>query len=165
MKVVRAVVGTLVLVAVAAVTVLAVGMRTKSPTVLGAVRRMNRAVFNPRQHDAGEPGAYASLIRHAGRTSGAAYETPIVAVDTGDGFVIALPYGTRADWVQNVLAAGSATLVHEGGTHLVDRPEVVPIATADAHFAPGDRRAHRLFGVDECLRVRRVDDEPAVTPV
>ena len=39
--------------------------------------------------------------------------------------MIALPYGPGANWVRNVLASGSATIVHEGQTLDVDRPEIV----------------------------------------
>jgi deazaflavin-dependent oxidoreductase (nitroreductase family) len=137
--------------------VFTLGMRTKSPKVLDAIRRTNRAYINPRQRDAGTPGAYASLIRHTGRTTGASYETPVVAEATEDGFVIALPYGSRADWLKNVLASGSATILHEGEIHRLGEPEVVSIETADEYFTPKDRRAHRIFDTRECLRVRRVD--------
>lgn len=130
------------------------GMRSKSPRVLRAVRRMNRAFWNPRQmQTAGTPGAYASVVRHVGRRSGHAYATPIVAVPAGDGFVVALPYGTQADWVRNVLAAGSAELVHEGRSYEIERAEVVPMDAVAEHFSPQDQRAHRLVGVDQCLQL------------
>ncbi len=133
-----------------------VGMRKKSPRVLRAVRSMNRAVFNPIQMGtAGTPGAYAAIVRHVGRTSGNRYETPVGAVPTDDGFLIALPYGTDADWLKNVVAAGTATIVHEGETHEVDRPRVVAMAEVADSFSDGDRRAHRVFGVQEALCVRR----------
>lgn len=74
---------------------------------------------------------------------------------TDDGFVIALPYGPRTDWVANVLASGSAEIVHDGHTCPVKRPEVVDAAAVAEHFAPRERRAHRWFGVDRCLRLRR----------
>jgi len=140
------------------------GMRARSPRLLNAVRRANRAVFNPRQmQSAGTPGAYASVIRHRGRTSGTPYETPVGAVATDDGFVIALVYGPRTDWLANVLASGSATIVNEGRTYQVDQPEVVPIAAAAAHLSASDQRSHRLIGVDQCLRVRRVEPQAAET--
>jgi len=102
------------------------GMRSKSPPVLNAVRRFNRDLGNPRQMaTAGAPGAYASVIRHVGRTSGREYETPIGAIATEDGFVSALPYGASADWLKNLLASGSAISVNEGRTYRVDQPEVV----------------------------------------
>jgi hypothetical protein len=77
------------------------------------------------------------------------------------GQILALPYGSRANWLRNVLANVSATLVHDGHTYLVDRPEVVPMRAVEACFSASDRRNHRLFGVDECLRVRKAAAEPA----
>lgn len=144
--------------------VFVIGMRTKSPGVQRAVRRVNRTFWNPRaMRTAGEPGASASVVHHVGRRSGRGYATPVVPVTTGDGFVIALPYGTRADWVQNVLAAGTAGVTHEGVTYDVERPEVVPMAQVEGHFDDSERAAHRAFRVEECLRLRRVAgaDQPA----
>jgi deazaflavin-dependent oxidoreductase (nitroreductase family) len=145
--------GALTAVAALVLVVFTVGMRTKSPVVLDPIRRMNRAFINPRQHDAGRPGGHASVIRHTGRTTGTPYETPVVAEATESGFVVALPYGSRADWVKNVLASGGATVLHEGETYRVVDPQVVSIATSDA-FSRQDQRLHRFFGIDECLRLR-----------
>jgi len=134
------------------------GMRAKSPWVLNPLIRLQRAILNPRQmRSAGTPGAYASVIRHRGRTSGRSYETPVGAVAADDGFVIALPYGSRAQWLQNVLANGSATLVNEGHTYQVDQPEIVPMHAVEAQFTPGDQRSFRWLAVDQALRVRRVE--------
>jgi deazaflavin-dependent oxidoreductase (nitroreductase family) len=106
---------------------------------------------------AGRPGAYASIIRHRGRVSGQAYETPVGAVATDDGFLIALVYGSRTNWLRNVLAAGSATIVNEGRAYAVDRPEVVSMRDVSASFSPGDQRGFRWLAVDQALRVRRVE--------
>jgi deazaflavin-dependent oxidoreductase (nitroreductase family) len=133
------------------------GMRTKSPLVLDPVRRAGRASKRFVLKSSGTPGGIASVVRHVGRTSGTPYETPVSAVPTDDGFAIALPYGPNTDWLKNVLASGSATVVHEGVTYPVDRPEVVPMSAAATLFSPSDQRTHRLFGVDECLLVRRVE--------
>jgi deazaflavin-dependent oxidoreductase (nitroreductase family) len=140
------------------------GMRRKSPIVLDAVRRSGRAMRPLLLRSAGTPGAYASVIRHTGRTSGRAYETPVVAVATDDGFVIALPYGPNTDWLKNVLASGAATIVDEGGTYQVDRPRLEAIGEFNHLFAAADQRAHRLFGVDLCLRVQRVEGPAPDTP-
>lgn len=158
MKAIVVVVGCLGVAVAALLAVFVSGLRRKSPLVLNAIRRMNRKLFNPRQRDAGQPGAHASLIRHIGRSSGADYETPVVAVETEDGFVIALPYGTHADWLKNVLASRSATIIHNGKSHPVGDPDIVAIESANAFFSPNDRRAHRFFGTDQCLRLRRVAD-------
>jgi deazaflavin-dependent oxidoreductase (nitroreductase family) len=148
------------LASMALAVVFMVGMRAKSPRVLSTVRRVNRSVSNPRaMKTAGTPGAYASVIRHVGRTTGQEYETPVGAVATDDGFVIALPYGTQADWLKNVMVSGSATIVDEGETYQVDQPEVVLTSEAVEHFPPKEQRAHRLFAVDQTLQVRRVDTD------
>jgi deazaflavin-dependent oxidoreductase (nitroreductase family) len=134
------------------------GMRMKSPLVLGPLIRLQRTMINPRQmRSAGTRGAYASVIRHRGRTSGQAYETPVGVVAADDGFLVALVYGSRTNWLKNVLASGSATIVHEGQTHEVDRPEVIPMQAAAARFTAGDQQGFRLLGVDRALRVRRVE--------
>jgi deazaflavin-dependent oxidoreductase (nitroreductase family) len=138
-------------------TVYVLGIRAKSPTVRNAARRFHHAVGNPLQlRSAGMPGTYASVIRHQGRTTGRTYETPVWAVPTEDGFVIAIVYGSRTDWLKNVLAGGAAAIVHQGDTHAVGQPEIVPMDSARAYFPARIQRAQRLVHVDRCLRVRRV---------
>jgi hypothetical protein len=135
-----------------------VAMRTKSPGMLGVVRRFNRAFTNKLQvRMAGRPGAYASLIRHQGRTSGRSYETPIVPFATDGGFLVSLPYGSNTDWVQNVLASGSAELVTDGRTCTVDTPEVLAVDDVSDEFPPKEQRTHRRFRVTQCLRLHLVD--------
>ena len=144
-------------------TVFVAGMRWKVPLVLDGVRRMNKAMLNPRQlRTAGTAGAYADVIAHIGRSSGKQYRTPIVVVPIEGGFVVALPYGTRADWVKNVLAAGSATIVHAGSSYRVDRPDVVATRDVAGVFEPGERKNQNLFAVDECLRVHTADQPASV---
>lgn len=134
------------------------GMRAKSPLVQKPLIRLQRAIINPHQmRSAGTPGAYASVIQHRGRVSGRPYETPVGVVAAGDAFVIGLVYGSRTNWCQNVLASGSATIVHEGQTHQVDQPEIVSMQTVETHFTAGDQRGFRRFAVDQALKVRRVE--------
>ena len=136
--------------------VFVVGMRTKSPLVLDRIRRFNREVTNPRVlRSAGTPGASASVIHHVGRTSGRSRATPVGPFAVDEDFVIALPYGPGADWVRNVLASGSATLVHEGSTIPIDRPEVVPVELVIDDLPLSQQKVLRVFGVEECLRVQR----------
>ena len=139
-----------------------VGWRTKSGLVLGPIIWFSKRFMNPMQmRSAGTPGAYASIVRHRGRVSGTAYETPVGVVADGDAFLVALPYGTRAQWLRNVLAAGSATLVHEGTTYRVDRPELIALATVADRFPASDRGLFRLMRVEDCLRLRNVEREVA----
>jgi deazaflavin-dependent oxidoreductase (nitroreductase family) len=102
---------------------------------------------------AGKEGSSTAVVRHVGRRSGRAYETPVVAAQHDDSFLIALPYGQRTDWLKNVLDSGSATLVANGHAYEVDRPEVISMAEATAYFRPAEQRMHRQFHVDTALQV------------
>jgi deazaflavin-dependent oxidoreductase (nitroreductase family) len=157
--------------AVVAVAALAacfvVGMRTKNPAVQDRVRRFARDVGNPRVlRRAGQPGVPAAVLRHVGRVSGRTYETPVVPHPVDGDYVIALPYGPSADWVRNVLAAGSATVVHDGSTVVVREPRVVPTAHVASRLPESEQRTLRVFAVDECLRVTPevVDAAAPATP-
>jgi deazaflavin-dependent oxidoreductase (nitroreductase family) len=135
------------------------GMRTKSPIVQGALIALSTRVMNPRQmRTAGRPGAYAGIVRHLGRATGRAYETPVGIIAVPEGFLIALPYGTRTQWLRNVLAVGRAEVVVEGETHQVDRPELLPTASCATAFSPTDQRLFRWLAVNECLRLQVAAD-------
>lgn len=137
-----------------------VGMRQKWPLVQNPVRRASRASRSRMLRTAGAPGSGTAVVEHVGRRTGRPYETPVAAVSTADGFVVALPYGATSDWVRNVLASGTAAVRIDGETHDVHRPEVVPMAAVEEAFSSGDQRAHRLFKVEECLRVQQVGAPP-----
>ncbi len=133
-----------------------VSLRTGWAPGVTAVRRFNRRFMNRRAlQKAGQPGAYASVIRHVGRNTGTHYETPVGVVDTDEGLLISLPYGTSPDWLKNVLAAGAGELVHEGRTMSVEDPELVPADSVAAYSSRGDRFLQRLYGVDLVLRLRQ----------
>ena len=133
-----------------------VGMQRRSPGVVDAGRRATRLMRPFAMRTAGSEGAYASVIGHRGRRSGRPYETPVVAVQHEDGFLVALPYGPKTDWLQNVVAAGSATLRVDGRTHSVDHPEIISMRQAIGHFGPREQRLHRRYGVESCLQVHEV---------
>jgi deazaflavin-dependent oxidoreductase (nitroreductase family) len=154
--------GAVVLGIVALAAAYVLGWRAKSPLVLGPIVALSKRFMNPRQmRTAGTPGAYAGIIRHRGRVSGTAYETPVGVVVDGATFLIALPYGARAQWLRNVLAAGTATIVHEGGTYRVDSPELIPMSTVADRFSSTDQGLFRWLRVEDCLRVRNLDEDSA----
>jgi deazaflavin-dependent oxidoreductase (nitroreductase family) len=104
---------------------------------------------------AGTEKSSTSIVRHVGRRSGRTYETPVVAVEHDDGFLIALPYGELTDWMKNVVANGAASVVNHGRTYRVDQPQVIPMAEATKYFGPKEQKLHRRFAVETCLRVHR----------
>lgn len=160
-----ALVGVLVIGGLLVSILVMLGVRARQPIAVDLLRRFSR-LFNPLQmRSAGRPGAGASVVHHRGRTSGRPYATPVEAVVNEDGFLVALPYGTRSHWVRNVLASGSATIAHDGRAYPVDRPEVIPLEEVADRFSPSDQRSHRMFRVDQCLRVRRLEPQRAGAPV
>jgi len=124
-------------------------------SVQNALRLLTRATRSLALRSAGREGSSTSIIGHVGRRSGQRYQTPVVAARHQDSFLIALPYGKRTDWLKNVLAAGSATIVTDGRTYEVDRPEVIPMAEATAYFRPREQRLHRQFHVETALQVHQ----------
>jgi len=131
--------------------------------VSSTLRWLTRVTRPLALRSAGKEGSGSSVVRHIGRRSGRLYQTPVVAVEHDDSFLIALPYGESTDWLKNVLAKGSATLVTGGRSYEVDEPEVIPMAEATTYFRPREQRMHRQFGVGSALRVRRVPAESDVT--
>lgn len=69
-------------------------------------------------------------IRHVGRVTGRGYRTPLTVFRSGDRFVFALTYGPGADWVQNVIMSGSATLEYGGDLLALREPRLVDRAAA-----------------------------------
>jgi deazaflavin-dependent oxidoreductase (nitroreductase family) len=104
---------------------------------------------------AGTDATQTSVIHHVGRKSGRTYETPVDTIAAATGFLIALPYGTRADWVRNVLAAGSATVTTRGERVDVDRPTIVATADVAGQLPAKTLRTLRLFGVSQCLHLEK----------
>jgi len=156
MRVVAVVVGTLIAAVVAFLGLLLAGLRWQVGPALDIIRRMNRRVTNPRvMRTAGTSDTQTSVIEHVGRTSGRTYQTPIDIIESATGLLIALPYGTRADWLRNVLAAGSATVVTQGERIGVARPTIVATAEVADLIPKRTMRMLRVFGVAQFLHLEK----------
>jgi len=64
------------------------------------------------------------IVVHRGRRSHREYRTPVNAFVATGGYIVALTYGTDADWIKNVLAAGGCELVTRGRTVRLTAPEL-----------------------------------------
>ena len=80
------------------------------------------------------------MIHHVGRFSGQPYRTPLEAHRVDDEFIFTLVYGSRSDWVQNVLAAGTAQLEFEGNTVDLIGPELISAEQAFARLPASTKR-------------------------
>jgi deazaflavin-dependent oxidoreductase (nitroreductase family) len=156
MRVVAVIISTLIGAVVVLLGLLVAGMRWQVTPVVNTVRRMNRSVTNPRvMRTAGNAGTQTSVIEHVGRRSGRTYETPVDIIETTTRLLIALPYGARTDWLRNVLAAGTATVVSKGRRIEVERPAVVATADVEELIPARTMRTLRLFGVSQCLSLQK----------
>ncbi|HEX4221318.1 MAG TPA: nitroreductase family deazaflavin-dependent oxidoreductase [Pseudonocardiaceae bacterium] len=93
------------------------------------------------------------MLVHTGRKSGRTFRTPVNIFRTEDGYVVALTYGPRCDWVRNVLAAGGCDAVIRGRTVHLGEPELVhdPRRSRIPAFT---RPIMAAFGVDDFLLLR-----------
>ncbi|WP_078314590.1 nitroreductase family deazaflavin-dependent oxidoreductase [Mycobacterium sp. D16Q16] len=149
--------GAVLAVPLALFALLVAGIRLQIRPILNAIRRFNRAVTNPKvMSAAGTDATSTAVIRHNGRRSGQAYETPVEAFDAADSTVlILLPYGQSADWVRNVTAQGGAELLRAGERLTLANPRVVPTAQVRSQLPAKELRMMRVFNVPECLQLTK----------
>lgn len=60
--------------------------------------------------------------------------------------------GSGVDWLRNVLAAGSATIISKGKTYQLVRPQVVDAATVEPQLPAPRRKVFRAFDVDSYVK-------------
>jgi deazaflavin-dependent oxidoreductase (nitroreductase family) len=97
------------------------------------------------------------VVHHVGRRSGRRYRTPVNVFRTPGGYVFALTYGSQAEWVRNVLAAGGCDLVTRGRRVPLTSPRVFRDerrSMMPAHV----RLVLGLAHVSEFLELARVPD-------
>jgi deazaflavin-dependent oxidoreductase (nitroreductase family) len=97
------------------------------------------------------------VVVHTGRRSRRQYRTPVNVFRRGDRYIIALTYGSNADWVRNVLANGRCTLETRGRTLRLSRPRLFHDESRYAVPAPV-RLVLGLVNVNDFLELT-VDNE------
>ena len=102
-----------------------------------------------------------AVMRHVGRRSGKPYETTLMVWHLGEGFVIALTYGSKVDWYRNVVAAGGGTLLWHGRAYTLGKPEPIDAKTALTAFPALFRFILRRTGTHEFVWVKASVLEPA----
>ena len=110
---------------------------------------VNKRVFNRRALAGGK---WPVLI-HVGRNSGATYRTPLDAYPVDGGYLFVLVYGSRSDWVQNILAASSARLRVDGKEVELAAPRLVGEDEAFRALSDDVKRPPKLLRISEFLRM------------
>jgi len=95
-----------------------------------------------------------AILTHRGRKSGRTYRTPINVFRRGDDYFFFLTYGSDAQWVKNVLAAGSCSIETRG--RIVELAEPKLVTDPELRPAPPPVRfiERRLAGVTQYVQMR-----------
>jgi hypothetical protein len=93
------------------------------------------------------------ILTYPGRISGNVYHTPINVFRRGDDYIFVLTYGSDAERVKNVLAAGGCWIRERGRDVRLTQPEVIVDSTRSLVPVP-IRFIMRLANVTEFLRMR-----------
>lgn len=109
---------------------------------------LNKRVFNPPAIAGGK----WPVLTHVGRTSGTTYQTPLGAFPVDGGYLFVLVYGSRSDWVRNILAAGGARLRVDGKEVELAGPRLVGEEEA-FRVLPEGVRPPRILRITEFLRM------------
>lgn len=123
----------------------------------GWLGRLNRRLTNRLLRPVAGRVPIFGVVIHRGHRSGRLYRTPVNVFSDPDGFVIALTYGSRAEWVQNVLAAGGCAILHRGRRIELVAPRLVRAARPPAAIPAPVRPILRLLRVTEFLLLQPVE--------
>jgi deazaflavin-dependent oxidoreductase (nitroreductase family) len=88
------------------------------------IARVNRRVTNRLLGGLAQRLPWFGVVVHRGRRSGRQYRTPVNVFRRGHRYIIALTYGSKSDWVRNVLANGGCTLETRGRKLHLSRPRL-----------------------------------------
>ena len=110
---------------------------------------INKRVFNPVELRRG----VRPVLAHVGRSSGAIHRTPLDAHPVDGGYVFILVYGSRSDWVRNVLADGHARLTVDGQNVELTSPRLISDQEAWRAIGEGVKRPPGFLRIDEYLRM------------
>jgi deazaflavin-dependent oxidoreductase (nitroreductase family) len=89
-----------------------------------SIARMNRRVTNHLLGGLAQRLPGFGVVVHTGRRSLRQYRTPVNIFRRGDRYIVALTYGSNADWVRNVLAEDGCTFETRGRTLRLSRPHL-----------------------------------------
>jgi len=119
---------------------------------LDRVRVINKHVTNKILiHISGKNFGHFSILSHVGRKSGKLYRIPIIAEPFNDGFVIALTYGKKVDWYENIKAKGGCSLFWKNKEYDLINPEFIDKEVGVMAFPSPMRSVLRVMGIEYCL--------------
>jgi deazaflavin-dependent oxidoreductase (nitroreductase family) len=121
---------------------------------LDRVRVFNKHVTNKILiHICGKNFGHFAILSHVGRKSGKLYKIPIIAEPAPGGFVLALTYGKKVDWYENVIAKGGCSLFWKNKEYALVNPELIDPEVGLTAFPEIIRKALRKNGIQYFLKL------------
>jgi deazaflavin-dependent oxidoreductase (nitroreductase family) len=115
---------------------------------------MNKHVTNKLLiHIAGRKFGHFAILSHVGRKSGKLYRIPIIAEPFENGFVIALTYGRKVDWYENVKAKGGCSLYWKKKEYSLINPEFIEKETGIMAFPALFRSGLQKMDIQDYLKL------------
>lgn len=96
-----------------------------------------------------------AVLEHRGRRSGKLYHTPVVVRQSGEAFIVPMPWSEGTDWYRNVKAAGECVVRWKGQDYLMAEPEVMSAAAAQGSFSAFQRALIARFKITHYLHLSR----------
>ena len=123
-------------------------------STLDRIRVTNKHVTNKLMiHIAGKRLGHFAVLSHIGRKSGKLYRIPIIAEPFQNGFVIALTYGRKVDWYENVAAKGGCSLRWKSRDYQLIHPEFIDREIGLMAFPAMFRSGLKAMGIQDFLKL------------
>jgi deazaflavin-dependent oxidoreductase (nitroreductase family) len=123
-------------------------------TMRDRIRVINKHVTNKLMiHIAGKKFGHFAILSHVGRKSGKLYRIPIIAEPIENGFVIALTYGRKVDWYENVKAQGRCSLYWKKKEYSLINPEFIEKEAGVKAFPAIFRSGLRKMDIQDYLKL------------
>jgi deazaflavin-dependent oxidoreductase (nitroreductase family) len=123
-------------------------------SLLDRIRVLNKYVTNKLLiHICGKKFGHFVILSHVGRKSGKIYRIPIIAEPIENGFVIALTYGKKVDWYENVRANGGCSIIWKNKEFRLTHPEFIDKEIGVAAFPAIFRSGLSKMGIQDYLRL------------
>jgi deazaflavin-dependent oxidoreductase (nitroreductase family) len=121
---------------------------------LDRVRIINKYLTNKIMiHIAGKKFGHFAILSHVGRRSGKRYRIPIIAEPVENGFVIALTYGKKVDWYENVKAMGGCSLQWKNKEYTLIHPVFIDNEVGVIAFPALFQAGLKKMGIQYYLRL------------
>jgi deazaflavin-dependent oxidoreductase (nitroreductase family) len=128
--------------------------------IMNGIRIFNKYIFNRLTLTLTKSGRGPfSIVKHKGRRSGRAYQTPVLASYVDEMIIIPLSYGEKVDWLRNVLAQGGCEIVRKKKKINATNPEVIDSSVAYEVLPKERRRLFERHKMEKFLCLRVIEKE------